>query len=210
MSSSTLRAGSARADITPAMGIQLAGDIGRVRPTEEIRERLYAGALALESGDTRLCLVSLDLLGISTEWANEIRARAARRFGLDPARVILHVVPHHAPHDIFRKSPGENLFPAPDPKRSSRKASQIDFSRTVKNPERALAVQKGAAHRQGTGSQAPDIAGIVAVYGATPRLGIPSPHARRPHGASQNQPPFGVLRETVHRHVRHPRRPISG
>ena len=96
MSSSTLRAGSARADITPAMGIQLAGDIGRVRPTEEIRERLYAGALALESGDTRLCLVSLDLLGISTEWANEIRARAARRFGLDPARVILHVVQNHA------------------------------------------------------------------------------------------------------------------
>ena len=96
MSSATLRAGAARADITPAMGIQLAGDIGRLRPTEEIRERLYAGALALESGDTRICLVSLDLLAMTTEWASEIRARAAKKFGLDPAHVILHIVQNHA------------------------------------------------------------------------------------------------------------------
>ncbi len=43
-----LCAGAARADITPSLGTQLAGDIGRCRPTEEIRDRLYANALVAE------------------------------------------------------------------------------------------------------------------------------------------------------------------
>ena len=41
-----LRAGAAETDITPAMDIQIAGDIGRRRPVNEIRERIYAKILA--------------------------------------------------------------------------------------------------------------------------------------------------------------------
>ena len=43
----SLLAGSAKVDITPGMGIQLAGDIGRWRPAEWVEDRLYARALAL-------------------------------------------------------------------------------------------------------------------------------------------------------------------
>ncbi len=72
-----LRAGAAMADITPEMGVQLAGDIGRFRPTEEIRERLYAHVVVMESSDTRICLLSLDLCTATTYWADEVRRRAS-------------------------------------------------------------------------------------------------------------------------------------
>jgi len=95
-----LRAGAARADITPGMGIQLAGDIGRLRPVEEIRERLYANALVVEHGGERLCVLSLDLLAMSCAWADRIRQGAAERYGLRPEAILVHVVQNHASPSI--------------------------------------------------------------------------------------------------------------
>ena len=94
--STGLRAGAAMVDITPEMGIQLAGDIGRYRPTEEIREKLYARAVVLESGGTEVCLLSLDLCAATNYWANEIRRRASERFGFKPEAIIFHVTQNHA------------------------------------------------------------------------------------------------------------------
>ena len=42
------KVGAAWADITPAPGTQLAGDIGRRRPLEEVRMPLKARALVIE------------------------------------------------------------------------------------------------------------------------------------------------------------------
>jgi len=91
-----LYAGAARVDITPEKGIQLAGDIGRYRPTEEIRDKLYANALVIESGDKRICLLSLDLLATTNEWSDKIRQGVAERFGLDQEAIMVHVVQNHA------------------------------------------------------------------------------------------------------------------
>lgn len=95
-STPVLRAGAAMADITPAMGIQIAGDIGRYRPVEEIKDPLFARALVLESGGQRVCWLSLDLLVVSRKWANVIRNQAAVRFGFDPQAVMVHVTQDHA------------------------------------------------------------------------------------------------------------------
>jgi len=97
---SLLRAGAAQVDITPAMGTQIAGDIGRRRPVEEIRDPLYAKALVLETGGKRVCWLSLDILAISRHWADEIRGQAAKRFGLDADAVMVHVVQNHASPSI--------------------------------------------------------------------------------------------------------------
>ena len=109
----TLLAGTGRADITPEIGIQLAGDIGRLRPTEEIRDHLYANALVLKSGKTSFCFLSLDILSTTDEWADEIRARAARRFGLDPNAIMVHVVQNHASPSVGHlfMSDRTTLFP---------------------------------------------------------------------------------------------------
>jgi len=111
---SQLCAGAARLDITPEMGIQLAGDIGRKRPVEEIRERLYANALAVEYGGERLCVLSVDLLAMSCAWSDRIRQGAAERYGLRPEAIMVHVVQNHAAPSLghlFLVDDQKTLFP---------------------------------------------------------------------------------------------------
>jgi len=91
-----LHAGAAAADITPAMGIQLAGDIGRHRPVEEIRERLHARALVLEADGRRCCILSLDLPSLTPAWVAEIRRRAHERLGLGPDALLVHATQNHS------------------------------------------------------------------------------------------------------------------
>ncbi len=109
-----LRAGAGCADITPDYGIQLAGDIGRYRPVEEIRERLYARALVLESGGERICLLSLDLLS-STNWLSDrLRRQVAERLGIAPEAVVLHLTQNHAAPSLghlFMIDEHQTLFP---------------------------------------------------------------------------------------------------
>jgi neutral ceramidase len=111
----SLRAGAAMVDITPAMGIQIAGDIGRYRPVEEIREPLYARALVLESGGRKVCVLSMDILWITNLWADEIRNQAAVRFGFDPQAVMVHIVQNHAApgmgHAFVLERDEFNVFP---------------------------------------------------------------------------------------------------
>ena len=91
-----LRAGAAEVDITPAMGIQIAGDIGRRRPVEEIRERIYAKALVLEAAGQQCCILSLEVCFVTDKWVAEIRRRAADRFGLEPHAILVHPIQNHS------------------------------------------------------------------------------------------------------------------
>lgn len=95
-----LLAGAARAEITPELGIQIAGDIGRHRPCTGIQEPLFARALILEQAGKRFCLLSLDVLAIDNPWADEIRRRAQRQYGLSPESVLIHIVQNHAAPSI--------------------------------------------------------------------------------------------------------------
>lgn len=92
----TLRAGAAMVDITPALGMQIAGDIGRHRPVEEIREPLYARALVLEMDGRRCAIVSVDVAVIDKEYAAVIRQRAAERLGLAADTLLIHATQTHA------------------------------------------------------------------------------------------------------------------
>ena len=91
-----LRAGAAAADITPRPGTQIAGDIGRYRPVEEVRDPLFARALVVESGGRSVCWLSMDILAITRRWADEIRRQASLRFGLERDAVMVHVLQNHA------------------------------------------------------------------------------------------------------------------
>jgi len=95
-----LRAGAARIDITPPLGVQIDGDIGRWRPTEEIRERLWANALVLEAGGRHIGIVSLDLCGIGEPWVGRIRGKVSRAAGIAPGNLMLHSVQNHAAPSI--------------------------------------------------------------------------------------------------------------
>jgi len=98
MNRTLLCAGAAAADITPAPGTQIAGNIGVRRPATVFADPLIARALILESDAERLCVISTDATMARGDCAEEVRRRAQARFGLDSARVIVNCTQnHHAP-----------------------------------------------------------------------------------------------------------------
>jgi hypothetical protein len=96
MNGKRLLAGAAEVDITPKMGTQIAGDIGRRRPAEILIDPIFAKALVLDDGQRKLCVLSLDLCIVTREWGDKIRSGAQERFGLDPDAVMVHPVQNHA------------------------------------------------------------------------------------------------------------------
>jgi neutral ceramidase len=61
MSATTLKAGAAKVDITPAPGVRLWGFSDRVTPATGTLDPLYARVLVLEAGDRRLAIINVDL-----------------------------------------------------------------------------------------------------------------------------------------------------
>ena len=100
MSERSLSAGAAEREITPEPGIQLAGTIGFRRPVESVRDPLFARALVLEQSGLRVCLVSLDLLAVRTDWSDIIRKRVGAAIDASASRVILHATQNHSAPSI--------------------------------------------------------------------------------------------------------------
>ena len=85
----TCRAGVARADITPDPGIWLAGFAARTVPATGTSLPLFARALALERGGSRLLLIAVDLLGVTHAMRRRIGEALARTHGLPPEAWLL-------------------------------------------------------------------------------------------------------------------------
>jgi len=100
MKNKTLFAGAAKSDISPELGIQIAGDIGRKRPCTGIKEPIYARALVLDQAGRRYCIITVDVLAIDTPWADEVRRRAQKQFGLEPKAIMVHATQNHAAPSI--------------------------------------------------------------------------------------------------------------
>ena len=77
----TLRAGVAEAVIPSEPGLDLAGFVARENPSRGKQDEIFARALALESGDTLLILLSADVLGFEASTVRRIRDAIARSLG---------------------------------------------------------------------------------------------------------------------------------
>ena len=93
----TLRAGAAAVDITPALGTHLSGSgMGERRGARSVLDPLYARAVVLESGDRRVCLISLDATIVTADYTERIRAGVAAQAGVEPAAILVHAVQTHS------------------------------------------------------------------------------------------------------------------
>jgi len=63
-----VRAGVARANITPGVGVDLCGFAGR-GVSVGVLDDLYATALVLDDGRRRVAILHLDLIGVEGVWA---------------------------------------------------------------------------------------------------------------------------------------------
>ncbi|MGQ9502352.1 MAG: neutral/alkaline non-lysosomal ceramidase N-terminal domain-containing protein [Anaerolineae bacterium] len=89
------RAGAAKVDITPPVGCWLEG-IPRDQPSNAIHDPLYARALVIEQGQERICLVTCDLIGMTNEYARDVRTRIAEAIDSHFARVVVACSHNHS------------------------------------------------------------------------------------------------------------------
>jgi len=118
-STTKLTAGCAVIDITPPVGVELSG--WAFGPSEGVLHPLSARALFLDDGSTRLILISADVIGFDTFYADEIRSAIAKACELDVGGVMLagtHT--HSGPATAFYRNWGK-----PDPDYRARLKTQL-------------------------------------------------------------------------------------
>lgn len=84
-----VRAGVARRKITPPIGVDLTGYIGRPGPSAKVHDDLYATAAVIDDGSTRIAIITLDLLGISLEQDALLRKSVSQKTGVHPANLLI-------------------------------------------------------------------------------------------------------------------------
>jgi len=110
--SEALHVGVAETTINPRMGMQIDGNIAVRRPARMVLSDLHARALALQQGDERFLLLSLELLAVTREWTEAIRAFAAQELGFAPDKVAVHVVQDHSAPSMGQIMLSDRLEPA--------------------------------------------------------------------------------------------------
>jgi hypothetical protein len=84
-----LKAGVAKADLTPPVGVRLSGYAGRVFPSMAVHDPLWACALVLDDGERRAALAGLDIIGISEEMTGKVRDVVTKSAGITPDGLLI-------------------------------------------------------------------------------------------------------------------------
>ncbi len=92
-----MQAGFAKVDITPRVGVELAG-FGPFlhRRAIDVRDRLFARAMAVADDESRWVIVSADLVGLGADTVARARELLAESTGIAPGRVMLHATHTHS------------------------------------------------------------------------------------------------------------------
>ena len=92
---SKLYFGWAEIDITPDKKVSLSGQFAE-RISEYVEKPLTATAMAVSTEDDQVIMVSTDLVGVSYNLVDEIRAKlAGNTVGLDPQKVVISAIHTH-------------------------------------------------------------------------------------------------------------------
>ena len=95
-----MRAGVAKANITPPVGLELSG--WAFGPSVGVLDELFAKVLVLESNDVKVAIVTADLIGFQTEYADAIRKGIAEKLGIKAGSVLVSAShTHSGPATMF-------------------------------------------------------------------------------------------------------------
>ncbi len=92
--STSLQAGSATANITPWLGIEVPGS-HRARYAADVDDELLAKALVLDNGETKVALVTCDLIALPQGIADRAKERIAARCDIPPENVMINATHTH-------------------------------------------------------------------------------------------------------------------
>ncbi|MSS70898.1 MAG: hypothetical protein EXS64_05350 [Candidatus Latescibacteria bacterium] len=85
-----IRVGVAEVNITPPVGLSLCGFGARKGPSEFIHDDLYARALVLDDGETRIGIVTADIISFAPDLVERIRALALEKAGIPGTHLALN------------------------------------------------------------------------------------------------------------------------
>jgi len=89
-------AGFAETDITPKRGVHLGGDVGRHRPANWVREKIYARAAAIKNNDATVLIISMELNALNKADTDRVREEISDKYGIPVAAVAVHALQIHA------------------------------------------------------------------------------------------------------------------
>jgi hypothetical protein len=92
----TVKAGAAKVDITPRVGVDLSGFLDRKGPSTGVYDRLYARALAVRQGKTTVLIISCDLLFFDNALADDLRSRISARCRVPKKNILLTAIHTHS------------------------------------------------------------------------------------------------------------------
>jgi hypothetical protein len=92
-----MKAGFAKTDITPRVGVELCG-FGPFLNRRSIgaRDKLWARAMVLDDGNKTLIVVSCDLLGLESDLVDRVRQRVTGATGVAPENILVHCTHTHS------------------------------------------------------------------------------------------------------------------
>jgi neutral ceramidase len=104
----TIRAGAAQVVITPESGAPLAGYYS-FRTADGVLDDIYAKALVLESGGTKVALVTLDLISFPRAVALAARTAVEKETGIPTTHVMISATHQHTGPVLSRESTRDDL-----------------------------------------------------------------------------------------------------
>jgi neutral ceramidase len=108
VSAQELRVGAAAVKITPPLGIGMAGYYFE-RGAEGTHDDLYAKAIVLQQGDTRVALVGLDLISTTRQIVEEARAEIEKSTGIPGRNVMISATHAHTGPVLAKRGAREDI-----------------------------------------------------------------------------------------------------
>jgi len=103
-----MRVGFAEVEITPPVGVELAGYVARLGPSVGVHDPLYARALVMDDGERRAAILVCDLLGMDRSTVAQVRREVGEAIGAAPEAVMVACTHTHAgPATFFLHKCGE-------------------------------------------------------------------------------------------------------
>ena len=88
-------AGTANRIITPPLGCQMAGFDARKGTATDVHDDLHARALVLDDGRIQVALLSLEVIGVDRELADDMRGRFSANTGIPASNIVIAATHTH-------------------------------------------------------------------------------------------------------------------
>ena len=91
-----IRVGAAVVDVTPALGIEMAGYGARQGVSTDIHDPIQVRTVVLDEGATQLVLAVCDLVGVGPDLVTRARELVEQECGIPPANVMVAATHTHS------------------------------------------------------------------------------------------------------------------